>query len=196
VLTAAAAMLAGSAQARSSAKPARGAVHSSCRRVTHPRRGARACVQSRRRAKPHQRSGAAVKHTAGAPQPSGAAAPSAGSAPACEGAAAVRQHDGSFACTDDSEPGCVEGLAPVLSVLYCSASSEGGSGGCEGTSCPSGEAGGALCEDGSAPARTPAGGFSCADGSEPACFDGASPTSSPNATTLVCPTPPAAEEDS
>jgi hypothetical protein len=44
----------------------------------------------------------------------------------------------------------------------------------------------AYCEDGSAPVRAGSGSFACYDGSEPECEDGATPTLSSNASSLVC----------
>jgi hypothetical protein len=44
----------------------------------------------------------------------------------------------------------------------------------------------ASCEDGNAPIQEANGSFSCADGSEPECENGATPTRSPNGTSLLC----------
>ena len=45
----------------------------------------------------------------------------------------------------------------------------------------------ARCESGEAPVRLANGTFSCSDGSEPECEDGATPTASRKAHSLVCP---------
>jgi hypothetical protein len=45
----------------------------------------------------------------------------------------------------------------------------------------------ALCEDGSQPTRVASNSFSCEDGSEPSCEGGATPTTSHNGKTLLCP---------
>ncbi len=45
----------------------------------------------------------------------------------------------------------------------------------------------AQCEDGSAPVRAADGSFSCDDGSEPGCEGGATPASSRNGKSLLCP---------
>jgi len=55
------------------------------------------------------------------------------------------------------------------------------------TGSPGSQAVAALCQDGSAPVRGGDGSFSCADGSEPTCEDGATPTSTRNGKSLLCP---------
>jgi len=152
VLAAAISLLVGPAQARGAAKPARGAaIHSVCRHVAHPKRGARACTQSRRRVKARGHRRAGVRRATIAPQVPGA--PAAPSASSCEdGSAALRLRDGSLGCTDGSEPACEDGAGPVLSpggsLLSCSAPSEAEAAACEYASgCGTGEPPNPGCED-------------------------------------------------
>ena len=191
LLAASLSVLAAPVQARSASHAARPA----CHRVAHPKRGAHACMQTRRHAQAHKRRGAAVP-PAGA-QPPGAVG--AAAAPACEnGSPAVRQRDGSLACADGSAPACEDGATPVLSaggaVLSCTPPAEGEAGGCEyASSCATTELPDPGCEDGSAPVHAPGGSFSCQDGSTPACSDGSTPVRSPAGTALLCTVPAGTE---
>jgi hypothetical protein len=203
MLAAAISLLVGPAQARSAAKPARGAAtHSVCHHVAHPKRGARACTQSRRRVKARAHRRAGVRHaTIALPIPGAPAAPSAPSAPGCEnGSAALRLRDGTLGCADGSEPACEDGASPALSpsgsIVSCTAPSEDEAAGCEYASgCSTNELPNPGCEDGSAPVHAADGSFACEDASRPACSDGSTPMRSPAGTALVCLVPPGTETE-
>ncbi|MFI4989486.1 MAG: hypothetical protein ACHQHO_01040 [Solirubrobacterales bacterium] len=108
-------------------------------------------------------------------------APPAAARPAtCEdGSQPVSEDEGSFSCTNGSEPVCASGVQPTPAKhgvkLVCPAPPAAGSDWSE-----------AECEDGSAPERAGDGSFACEDESQPACPDGSHPTLSDDGAMLVC----------
>jgi hypothetical protein len=153
-LVAAASLLAGTVQARSSSKPARGVtVGGTCHRAAHPKRGTHRCVQSRRPSKIHGRTHVVVKH-AGATAPGAPAGAPAASPPGCEtGQAAQHLRDGSLGCPDGSEPACEDGANRVLSasgaLLSCVVPTEAEEAvACEeAVGCTASEPAAPVCED-------------------------------------------------
>lgn len=169
--------------------------------VSHSKRGAHACAQSRHGSKPHKGKAHAhakvkghhAKHATKGKKVVKKAAKrkvkvpaSAVKSPAtCEdGSVPVLESDGYFSCDDESEPGCESGAIPMLSAngskLICGIAPKGIAP--KGIA-PSAEA---ACEDGSTPSQSGEGSFSCDDESEPTCENGSEPTLSNDGTNLLC----------
>jgi hypothetical protein len=168
-----------------------------CASVAHAVRAQRACAHARgrrghaehqhpaarrrhaRHAATRKRAGKRAKSRPIAQTPPAATRPQ----PSCEdGSKPVSLRDGSFACTDGSEPTCENGAEPA--------------GGSSALSCPAAPGAGAgpqpaVCEDDSAPLRADDRSFSCGDESEPECEDSSAPVLSGDGSTLLC--DPAAE---
>jgi hypothetical protein len=152
--------------------------------AVHARKGARKTA-----AKHH-----APKHAAKTHSRSVAAAPSLIPALCEDESSPRRAADGTFSCSDGSEPACEDESSPIRSghALKCVVSAPAKETPCEeesaGSFCLTGSSGSGepMCEDGSTPTQTSDASSPCDDGSEPVCEDESTPVALGDDNTLVC----------